>query len=46
MGEKCAKLKICANFTVYMSDKMNTESYPLPRIETISSETSGAKHFA
>ena len=37
---------MCADYKVHVNDKINTEAYPLPCIETIFSEVSGAKYFA
>ena len=33
--KKSDKLRMCANFKIHVKDKINTEAYPLPCIETI-----------
>ena len=37
---------MCADYEIHANDKISTEAYPLPRIETIFSKVSGAKTFA
>ena len=44
--EKGDKLRMCADYKVHVNDKISTEAYPLPCIETIFSKVSGAKFFA
>ncbi|MEL7079444.1 MAG: RNase H-like domain-containing protein [Cyanobacteria bacterium J06582_2] len=44
--KKGDKLRMCADYKVHVNDKINTEAYPLPCIETIFSKVSGAKYFA
>jgi hypothetical protein len=39
-------LRMCADFKVHVNKKIESESYPLPRIETIFSDMDGAKYFA
>ena len=40
------KLRMFAEYKVDVNDKINTEAYPLPCIETIFSKVSAAKYFA
>ena len=44
--KKGDKFRMCAEYKVHVNDKINTEAYPLPCIETIFSKVSGAKYFA
>ena len=43
--KKGDKLRVSADFKIHVNDKINTEAYPLPCIETIFSRVSGAKPF-
>ena len=44
--KKGDKLRMCADYKVHVNDKISTEAYTLPCIETIFSKVSGAKLFA
>lgn len=40
------EVRCCADFKVHVNEKIKTDSYPLPRIETIFSKLKNAKVFA
>ena len=40
------ELRCCADFKVHVNDKIKTDSYPLPKIETIFAKLKNAKVFA
>ena len=44
--KKGNKKRMCADYKVHVIDRISTEAYPLPCIETIFSKVSGAKFFA
>ena len=44
--KKNGSLRMCPDYSVHVNNKIRTESYPLPHIETLLSKLDGARYFA